>query len=154
VALALAPVLSRRQVELETSGPDHLILWADPDRLEQVLINLAKNAAEASGPGGRVRLLWERRGTATGACAGVLFRVSDEGPGMVPEQCTRAFEPFYSTKGGGSGLGLSLSHAIVEQHGGRLLLESAPGRGTTALLELPPGGSERMGDDARVHSDR
>lgn len=156
VHLALAPLLARRQVTLTPDGPPGLEAWADADRLEQVLLNLTKNATEASPPGTRVRVAWEARGPSpvTTGLPGVLFRVEDQGPGMRPDQRAHAFEPFFTTKGEGTGLGLSLSHAIVTQHGGRLLLEEAPGRGTVALLELPPGGASEEAPHAVVHSHR
>jgi signal transduction histidine kinase len=156
VHLALAPLLARRLVTLVPDGPPGLEAWADADRLEQVLLNLAKNAVEASPSGSCVRLAWEARGpSAAGqSLPGVLFRVEDQGPGMAPEQRARAFEPFFTTKGEGTGLGLSLSHAIVTQHGGRLLLDEAPGRGTVALLEIPPGGASEEPPHAVVHSHR
>jgi signal transduction histidine kinase len=153
-ALALAPIFAAQRQELRTEGPRDLVVWADPDRLEQVLINLVKNAAEASPQGGSVRLRWEASGPEDIFGSSVVFRVEDDGVGMAAEQCARAFEPFYTTKGGGSGLGLSLSHAVAEQHGGRLLLQSTPGRGTTARLELPSGGPERMEHDAVFDSRR
>ena len=73
---------------------------------------------------------------------------------MGPEEQSRAFEPFFTTKGKGTGLGLSLSQTIVEQHGGRLLLESVPGKGTIVVLELPAAGAERKESDAVIHSHR
>jgi signal transduction histidine kinase len=152
--LAIAPIYAAQRQELLLEGSRDLLIWADPDRLEQILINLTKNASEASPSGARVRLSWAPRGTESLLGAGIVFRVIDQGPGMAPEECSRAFEPFYSTKGGGSGLGLSLSHAFAEQHGGRLHLESAPGRGTTAVLELPPGDPERVEPHASIPAGR
>ena len=156
VHLALAPLLASRQVTFAPDGPPGLEVWADADRLEQVLLNLTKNAVEASPPGACVRLAWAARGASTTGhgLPGVLFRVEDQGPGMPPEQRARAFEPFFTTKGAGTGLGLSLSHAIVTQHGGRLLLDESPGRGTVALLEIPPGGASEEPPHAVVHSHR
>jgi signal transduction histidine kinase len=153
VHLALAPLLARRQVTLAPEGQPELEAWADPDRLEQVLLNLVKNAVEASPPGARVRLAWEPRSPAAADPhrPGILFRVEDRGTGMSLEQRARAFEPFFTTKGEGTGLGLSLSHAIIAQHGGRLLLDEGPGRGTVALLELPAGGTTEELPHAIVH---
>ncbi len=156
VHLALAPLLARRQVTFTFDGPSDLEAWADPDRLEQVLLNLAKNAVEASPTGAVVRMSWQSRGSAAegGALPGVLFRVEDQGPGMPAETRAHAFEPFFTTKGEGTGLGLSLSHAIVAQHGGRLLFDEGPGRGTVALLELPSGGVEEESPHAVLDTHR
>ncbi len=149
VRQSLAPLLGSRTVELACEGPERLVLFADADRLEQVLLNLVKNAVEASPDGSAVHVRWDARPDHR-----VRFRVEDRGPGMSAEERSRAFEPFFTTKGNGTGLGLSLSHAIVEQHGGRLLLESTAGRGTVAVLELPGIRPERWESDAVVHSDR
>ncbi len=200
VRQSLGPLLEAKQVALDAEGPAGLVFWADPDRLEQVLLNLVKNAVEVSPSPGAVRVRWElrpagprqatareiasemfegrdlrpagsrqanarviagemiagrdRRNEETSVCPPIRFRIEDSGPGMTPEVRSRAFEPFFTTKGTGTGLGLALSHAIVQQHGGRLLLESAPGRGTVAILELPEGSPERWETDAVVHSDR
>jgi signal transduction histidine kinase len=70
---------------------------------------------------------------------GVRLEFHDDGPGMSPEVQARIFEPFFTTKpvGQGTGLGLSISYGIVERHGGRMLVGSAPGAGTTFVIELP-----------------
>jgi signal transduction histidine kinase len=66
--------------------------------------------------------------------------VSDSGPGVAPEDLARVFEPYFTTKEGGTGLGLAIARRIAEEHGGRLDLESVPGRGATFTLRLPAGG--------------
>ena len=116
----------------------------DPDQLEQVLINLLKNAVEASAPGAtvRVRVLplpgaAGRRRREAGGPAGVRIQVEDEGCGIAAEALQTLFEPFRTTKPGGTGLGLYISHDIVKRHGGRLAVSSEPGRGTTFTVELP-----------------
>ncbi|HNX20435.1 MAG TPA: ATP-binding protein [Acidobacteriota bacterium] len=123
----------------------------DPDQIEQVLINLLKNAAEASSPGGTIRLRVQplpgptpgrRRGhgagpAADGLAGGVQIQVEDHGSGIAAETLKTLFEPFTTTKPGGSGLGLYISHDIVKRHGGRLAVSSEPGRGTTFTVELP-----------------
>jgi signal transduction histidine kinase len=109
-------------------------LTGDARALNQVFLNLLKNAAEAlEDRGGRVKLSAVREG------AWVVVRVQDDGPGVAPELHAKLFEPFYSTKeaGRGTGLGLSISHRIVHDHGGSIDVDSAPGRGTTFTVRLP-----------------
>lgn len=115
----------------------------DPDQLQQVLINLVKNAAEASPQGAAIvmRVLPappapRRRGRAPAPPA-IHVQVEDRGCGIPLEAQQRLFEPFYTTKPGGTGLGLYITHDIVKRHGGRLLVHSETGRGTTFTVELP-----------------
>ena len=98
--------------------------------LERAIVNLIENALQAVGEKGRVRL---EVGTSDGQ---VEVSVEDDGPGMPKEVRNRAFEPFFSTKTGGSGLGLPLVRKIAEDHGGVVRLESEPGR-TRAVMRLP-----------------
>ena len=105
-----------------------------PGQIDQVLMNLLTNAAQAIGEGG---------GTITvGAhCQDdrVLLRVADDGPGMSAEVLARIFDPFFTTKdvGEGSGLGLSIVHGIVERHGGNIDVDSHPGQGTKFSISFP-----------------
>ena len=120
----------------------------DPDQIEQVLINLLKNAVEAAASGATVRVRVApapapRRGRAATrsgpapAPPGVQIQVEDEGCGIAPEARETLFEPFFTTKPEGTGLGLYISHDIVKRHGGRLAVNSEPGRGTIFTMELP-----------------
>ncbi len=113
-----------------TPGPD-LKVQGDPDQLEQVLINLLRNAADASlGTNGRVRVGWRRDGSM------LEVWIKDEGPGL--SSTANLFVPFFTTKPGGSGIGLVLSRQIAEGHGGALMLENrADGPGCVARLRLP-----------------
>jgi signal transduction histidine kinase len=96
-----------------------------------VFVNLVRNAREAMESGGALTVsAWAAKGSAE-------IRIQDTGLGMTPEVSERIFEPFYTTKTGGTGLGLSLSRQIIEAHGGSVEVESAPGRGTTFILKLP-----------------
>ena len=104
---------------------------ADRDRLKQVLLNLVLNAVQAMGPGGVVTL------EAQAARDGVAVVVADTGPGIPPEQLARIFDPYFTTRAGGLGLGLTIARRIVEAHGGTIDVESRPGRGTRFRVWLP-----------------
>jgi signal transduction histidine kinase len=100
--------------------------------LREVLTNLLLNAVEAMPQGGQLTL---RSWTAGGE---VCVAVSDTGVGMTPEVQRRLFDPFFTTKGArGTGLGLSVSQALIKGHHGTLTAESEPGRGTTFVICLP-----------------
>jgi signal transduction histidine kinase len=126
---------ARVEVRVEMDG-DLPVLTGDARAINQVFLNLLKNAAEAlEGRGGVVTV------SAFVDGAWVVVRVRDDGPGVAPELHTKLFEPFYSTKeaGRGTGLGLSISRRIVNDHGGSIEVESAPGQGTTFSVRLPVG---------------
>lgn len=123
-------------------------LWpvlVDPNRFGQVALNLVLNARDAMPGGGRIVLRTEnvppedreQDGLPPGPL--VRFSVEDEGSGMAPEVLDRIFEPFFTTKsaGKGTGLGLSICHGIVHQAGGTIVVDSAPGRGTTVKVLFP-----------------
>jgi signal transduction histidine kinase len=113
-------------------------------QLTQVLLNLLKNAAEAMGPGGRLMVRTSQR-TASPFLrlrpgrrpVTVQIEVSDTGAGIPPEQLTRVFLPFFTTKEKGTGLGLAICQRIVEHHGGALQVRSRPGEGSTFTITLP-----------------
>jgi two-component system NtrC family sensor kinase len=101
--------------------------------LRQACVNVLMNACEAMPFGGLLQV-------ETGAVEGgreVELAFRDSGPGIPQERLARVFDPFFSTKEGGAGLGLSVVHGIVQQHGGRVILESAEGKGTRVALRLP-----------------
>ncbi|MEW5887638.1 MAG: ATP-binding protein [Pseudomonadota bacterium] len=108
-------------------------LSCHPGRLNQVFLSLVQNAAQAVADGGVVRVDSASSGDA------VRVRVHDDGVGMAPEVLARAFDPFFTTRavGQGTGLGLTVSRDIVMAHGGRIDIDSAPGRGTTVTVTLP-----------------
>jgi signal transduction histidine kinase len=101
----------------------------DDEKLTQVLLNLLRNALEATGRGGRIRV------SVTGDRASARLAVVDDGPGL-PAPDAPIFEPFYTTKQGGTGLGLAIVHRIVADHGGRVTVDSRPGR-TCFTVALP-----------------
>jgi signal transduction histidine kinase len=102
-------------------------------QLNQVFMNLLMNACDALEGRGRIRIRTRGLGDT------VRIEFEDDGPGIAPEVVDRIFEPFFTTKpvGQGTGLGLSLSHGIVERHGGRMTVSSTPERGTVFVIELP-----------------
>jgi signal transduction histidine kinase len=102
-------------------------------QLQQVFLNLLLNAVEAMPRGGRVRI----RSEAVEEPAGVRVRFEDNGPGIAEHVLARIFEPFYSTRPDGLGLGLFISHNIVAEHGGTIDVHSRLGEGTTFTVWLP-----------------
>ncbi len=104
----------------------------DPAQMQQALINLLKNARESGSPPEEVKLAIDALGD-----AGVRFRVLDRGTGMTDEVMRKALLPFYTSKSGGSGLGLPLCREIMEAHGGRLRIERREGGGTAVVCWVP-----------------
>ncbi len=123
----------KRQIEVtEAFAPNLPSVWADPDQLKQIALNLLLNAIESSAPGGHV-MLDIRQASADS----VLIEVRDEGPGIPAEQLETIFHPFYTTKESGTGLGLTLVHQMVVEHGGEITVESELGRGSRFRVTLP-----------------
>src|SRR5215472_8889324 len=123
-----------QQVELDIRVDPAVPSFAfDADQMTQVLWNIALNGVEALDGPGRVGIDVGLRGSS------VAIAVSDTGRGMPPEERRRIFDPFYSCKPAGTGLGLTLASRIVTAHGGRIEVESAPGRGTCFTILLPRG---------------
>ncbi|MBX3204584.1 MAG: hypothetical protein KF764_05915 [Labilithrix sp.] len=120
-------------VTIEVRGSRELSLAADAKKLRQALLNLVLNAMQASSKGATVTL--EIAKSCSDGAA--VLRVMDRGAGMTPDILDRIRKPYYTTKEGGSGLGIAIARGIIEQHGGTLRFESASGRGTTATVVLP-----------------
>jgi PAS domain S-box-containing protein len=118
-------------------------LMLAPDRMHQVFLNLTLNALEAMPGGGRLRI-----GTdCTGDPAWVRVTFADTGSGIAPDDLSHVFEPFYTTKTEGLGLGLYITRNIIEEHGGRIEVESLLGEGTTFTMWLPVGEGTCIGED-------
>jgi two-component system, NtrC family, nitrogen regulation sensor histidine kinase NtrY len=132
-ALVERAVLLEGRDKVEISGGPAREIQADPDQLEQVLINLLKNALEAAGPRGGVRVRWRSQPD------WLEVEIEDDGPGLARTE--NLWVPFFTTKPGGTGIGLVLSRDIIENHGGAIALRNREdGRGCVAWLRLPVGG--------------
>lgn len=127
----------RNSVSVETQLAEGLpLIAADRIQLQQVVLNLIVNAIQAmSGSARDIRNL--NISTANTASEGVLVAVRDSGPGLTPENVERLFEPFYTTKPGGMGMGLSISRSIIEAHGGRLTATANTPHGAIFQFTLP-----------------
>jgi signal transduction histidine kinase len=127
-----------REVSVDNQVPAELApVWADPERVHQVLFNLLDNAVRFTPPGGRVLVTAQRQ---NGSCE---VTVADTGPGIPAEHLPRLFERFYrvdsarSAKDGGTGIGLAIARSVVEAHGGHIRAESEVGRGSAFTFDLP-----------------
>ena len=116
-------------------------IWADPDQLKEVLANLLVNAVEVMVNGG-VITIQEEELLEPPLGPAVVIRVSDNGPGIPESVQDKIFQPFFSTKEEGTGLGLSIATRIIEDHSGRLALESKTNEGATFIITLPLGKDE------------
>jgi signal transduction histidine kinase len=124
------------------SMQDSLMVPMDVDKLQQALINIIKNAIESIDGAGSINIAVERQ-----AGERAVIRVSDTGSGLAPEEVGKIFDPDYTTKEKGLGLGLPIAHEIIRGHGGTIRVQSGIGQGTTFEIVLPmkpaPGGPAR-----------
>ena len=134
----LRPEAEQLQVEIIIEAPASLPIDGNRDKLGQLLLNLGKNALQAMPKGGVLRM------TAGKSGADVMLTASDSGQGISREALPRIFEPFFTTRARGTGLGLALCRKIVEEHKGKISVESTVGKGTVVSITLP--GPEREGN--------
>jgi signal transduction histidine kinase len=136
----LAPRFKKGKVTVRRQiAPDLPLVAARPGQLDQVFTNVVINALDAMPDGGQLTISMAVEPTvSSGECA-VGIRLADTGDGILPDRLPHVFDPFYTTKSGGagSGLGLFVSHLIVDQHGGTIEIESQVGKGTTVIIHLP-----------------
>ncbi len=141
-------LLTRKQaafndIAVEKNIPDYLpLITIDKDQIQQALINLIMNAAEASVPGDTIDV------SASFLPEDKLIEIAvkDTGKGMVQDQINEMFEPFFTTKDNGTGLGMAITHGIVERHGGKIDVKSKPDQGTIITIRLPLNHGVEDGD--------
>jgi signal transduction histidine kinase len=148
----MEPAFHAKEITVTVEIPEALpLVWADAEKIHQVLVNVFANALAATPPHGTVRVFVGVRAASpeesdrgrriSDAMSPLVITVTvqDTGCGMPEADVRKAFEPFFTTKavGKGTGLGLFLSRETVLAHGGTLVLESEPGRGTTVTVTLP-----------------
>ncbi len=133
--LLLEKQVSKEGIAVRRSlAPDLPPMQGDPNALQQVVLNLLTNARDAMRDGGEIRI---ETGTVTGRPGWLRLVVADNGPGIPLDRLPKIFDPFYTTKAQGTGLGLSVSYGIVREHQGTIDVQSRPGKGTTFTLTFP-----------------
>ncbi len=124
-------------------GPGLPPIRLDPEKIKQALLNVLLNALNVLPDGGEIRLgarFDDRLDALLGP--GVAVSIADTGPGISPEDIDFIFDPFFTRSPGGFGLGLSITHTIIEEHGGKVLVESEPDRGARFTIFLPANREE------------
>ena len=119
-------------ISLQVDIPENLTVYADRQKIQQVIINLVKNAIDAIEGEGRVRVLALKLDEKN-----VEIVVIDNGAGMESDELEKIFNPFYTGKKEGYGLGLFIVHNIITEYGGAIRVDSYPGKGTTFTIVLP-----------------
>jgi signal transduction histidine kinase len=136
--LSLQGAAEKKDVRFVRRVEEACQVWADSLRIHQALTNLVRNAVQVSSPGAEVVI------GASALDGGCLFKVEDHGAGLPKEALGRLFEPFFSTRKDGSGLGLALVKQIAQAHGGWVLGESRTGGGARFSIWLPCCGSGKL----------
>jgi two-component system, NtrC family, sensor histidine kinase HydH len=139
IAEVIRKTVSLIQVDLESYGisitlglaEDLPRVQVDPDKLSQVLLNLLLNALQAMPDGGELSVRTTREGRM------LVIAITDSGIGISPENLQRVFDPYFTTKSDGTGLGLAMSAKIVEEHGGTITISSVPDDHTEVRVLLP-----------------
>ncbi|MEK6530203.1 MAG: ATP-binding protein [candidate division NC10 bacterium] len=133
--LLLEKQVSKEGITVRRSlAPDLPPMQGDPNALQQVVLNLLTNARDAMADGGEIRI---ETGTVAGRPGWLRLVVADNGRGIPLDRLPKIFDPFYTTKAQGTGLGLSVSYGIVREHQGTIDVQSQPGKGTTFTLTFP-----------------
>ena len=136
-----------RNIQIEDELDDNIdFIYGDPDQLKQVFLNIVKNSFEAMNEGGKLIIKTHFKAEPAPGWVEVVF--ADNGPGIKKENLPSLFQPFFTTKLRGTGLGLALCRRIIaERHNGKIFIESEEGKGTIVKLELPKTqGSKVVGE--------
>lgn len=136
--------LLKKQITVDTAFVEQDEVTADAAQLRQVMLNILLNGVEAMEQSGRIAISTAREN------GHLSIAVADTGRGIPAKELPHIFDPFYTTKSSGTGLGLSVVHSIIRQHGGRINVQSKPGQGTRVEIELPVKGGA---NGAHAHSD-
>jgi signal transduction histidine kinase len=129
----LRPQIERHQITLQKEFQTLPVILMDREQMKQAILNLLLNAVQAMPGGGALTL----RGQNSKDGQWIHIFIQDSGVGIPGEDMNKLFDPFFSTKEGGMGLGLSIAHRIIDQHHGKIEVESVPGKGTLFTLWLP-----------------
>jgi signal transduction histidine kinase len=123
---------TKSPIKVEVSrGARDAIISGDPDLLRRSLENLVLNAIDVMPNGGSLRI------ATSGTRDSVMIDIADSGTGLTPEECSRLFTPYYTTKQHGTGLGLAIVQSVISDHGARISVSSHKGQGTTFHIEFP-----------------
>ncbi|MBW2107754.1 MAG: PAS domain-containing protein [Deltaproteobacteria bacterium] len=134
-----------RNIKLDLSVSDETAqVCVDPERFSQALLNLYLNAIHAMSKGGVMSVK-----VSPGRSGYIEIEIADTGQGIAPADVEKIFDPYYTTKPGGTGIGLAIVHKIVEAHGGRIKVKSKPGKGTIFTIQIP----NRQGDGGKCNAD-
>jgi PAS domain S-box-containing protein len=131
VVSLIGPEITEKRIALVREFGEPMELFVDPGRIRDALLNIVKNAVQAIGSNGTITLRTYRNNR---LC---VFEINDTGSGIGGENLPFIFDPFYTTKTGGTGLGLTVSHRIVEEHEGSIEVESRPDAGSTFRVLIP-----------------
>lgn len=129
----LRPHIEKQRIVVEKEFQALPMIQMDPEQMKQAMLNLLLNAIQAMPEGGELTL----RGQNSKEGQWIHLSIEDSGMGISPEDIDKLFDPFFSTKEGGIGLGLSITHRIIDQHHGKIEVESDPGHGTLFTVWLP-----------------
>lgn len=135
----LANQAQSKKVALDLSVDENLVVRGSEDQLKQAFLNLVINSLEAMPQGGslRIRAQASKQHGIAGARDLAIVRIQDTGVGIPQDQVSRLFDPFFTTRPKGTGLGLTIVHRVIHEHNGRIRVASVPGEGSTFTVELP-----------------